>query len=137
MQIQDRFKGHGYSETNFQLLYSLYSFPNVILPFFGGVLVDRYGCRRTLLWFSVILVAGQALVAFGVSISSFWVMLLGRLLYSLGGESITVAQSAFLTEWFKGSELALSFGSLLKRASGNDPTLTDFGCHESECSSST
>jgi MFS family permease len=105
-------------QTNFALLYSVYSFPNIVLPFFGGVLVDRYGCRRTLLWFSVILVAGQALVAFGVSISSFWVMLLGRLLYSLGGESITVAQSAFLTEWFKGSELALSFGISLSVSRG-------------------
>ena len=29
-------------ETNFQLLYSAYAFPNIVLPFFGGYLVGVY-----------------------------------------------------------------------------------------------
>jgi hypothetical protein len=32
-------------ETNFSLLYSVYSFPNTVLPFLGGFLVDKLGVR--------------------------------------------------------------------------------------------
>lgn len=37
-------------------------------------------------------------------------MLLGRTLYGFGGESISVATSTLNNEWFRGKELALSFG---------------------------
>jgi MFS family permease len=38
--------------TQFNGLYSAYSFPNTILPFFGGILVDKLGCRKMILIFS-------------------------------------------------------------------------------------
>jgi len=110
VQIQDRFKGHGYSETNFQLLYSLYSFPNVILPFFGGVLVDRVGARTALLLFGSFITLGQCLLALGSASQSFTLMLVGRIVFGFGGESLTVAQSAIVSLWFKGRELAFALG---------------------------
>ena len=109
-QIKERFKGHGYSETNFQLLYSLYSFPNVVLPFFGGVLVDRVGARTALLLFGSFITMGQCLLALGASSKSFTLMLVGRIVFGFGGESLTVAQSAIVSLWFKGRELAFALG---------------------------
>jgi hypothetical protein len=38
----------------------VYSFPNIILPFFGGVLVDKIGVRFGIFVFSFILIIGQA-----------------------------------------------------------------------------
>lgn len=53
---------------------------------------------------------GQIVFALGLSIKSWPVMFLGRVLYGFGGESMGVANSAILADWFKGKELALAFG---------------------------
>ena len=37
-------------------------------------------------------------------------MLAGRVLFGLGGESMSVAQSAIVSQWFKGKELAMALG---------------------------
>ena len=31
------------SESKYNLLYSVYSYPNIILPLFGGLLIDKMG----------------------------------------------------------------------------------------------
>lgn len=41
-QIDDYMGDPSDYELDFSLLYTLYAAPNVILPFFGGYLVDRY-----------------------------------------------------------------------------------------------
>ncbi|EDO28002.1 predicted protein, partial [Nematostella vectensis] len=49
--------------SNYVLLYSLYSYPNVILCFFGGFLLDRvFGVRLGTLIFSAFVLAGQVSV---------------------------------------------------------------------------
>ena len=46
--------------TRYNLLYSLYSWPNVILSLIGGVLLDRYlGVRFGTVVFSVFVTFGQ------------------------------------------------------------------------------
>jgi MFS family permease len=97
-------------ETDFSLLYTVYSLPNMFLPFFGGFFVDRLGAPLCMVVFASLILAGQTLFAFGTSLQSWPVMLLGRVLFGLGGENLTVAQSALLAQWFKGKELAFAFG---------------------------
>lgn len=31
--------------TDFSLMYTVYSLPNIVLPFFGGIFIDRIGVR--------------------------------------------------------------------------------------------
>ena len=100
-------------EYKFNLLYTFYSLPNIILPFFGGNLVDRFTAPICLVVFIFFTFLGQFFFAIGVSIKSWNWMLLGRLVYGLGGENMCVAQSALLAVWFQGKELALSFGICL------------------------
>jgi MFS family permease len=97
-------------ESYFSLLYTLYSIPNVILPFFGGYFVDTWGVRTTLYVFSGFLFAGQVVFAVGLNLKSWPIMFVGRVLYGFGGESLGVANSAVLSQWFQGKELAFSFG---------------------------
>lgn len=62
----------------------MYSIPNIALPFFGGVLVDRFGARAMLLVFSTAILAGQIVFASGCSLSSFNLMLVrGSYLYTM------------------------------------------------------
>ena len=46
------------SSLQYNLLYSVYSFPNIILPFFGGIMVDKMGVRIGVFLFTFILIIG-------------------------------------------------------------------------------
>ena len=96
-------------EFYFNMLFSLYSIPNTVLPFFGGACVDRVGSSRSLISFGLLTLAGQLLVAVGGVARSWPIMLAGRFVYGLGGENVCVACSTVLNEWFDGGEVALAF----------------------------
>lgn len=97
--------------SQFTSLYALYSWPNVVMCFFGGVLIDRVlGIRLGSIVFLLLLVVGQFLLALGPFVNQFWVMQLGRFIYGLGGESLSVAQNTYVVSWFKGRELNTVFG---------------------------
>eukprot|EP00761_Pharyngomonas_kirbyi_P008431 gb/GECH01008442.1/.p1 GENE.gb/GECH01008442.1/~~gb/GECH01008442.1/.p1 ORF type:complete len:486 (+),score=59.88 gb/GECH01008442.1/:1-1458(+) len=108
-----------YRETHitpfqYQLFYVVYNIPNTFMVFFGGLFIDRiFGVRLGGLIFAVITCVGQVVFSFGSSIHSFWVMVLGRFVFGLGGESIAVAQNVYAAKWFKGKELSLAFGITL------------------------
>jgi MFS family permease len=91
-------------------MYSAYSFAAIGAVLAGGFLIDKVGTRRASLLFSAVLTFGACLVAFAPSIGWIYV---GRLLFGMGSEPLVVAQSAILARWFRGKELALSFGIAL------------------------
>lgn len=37
------------TETKYSLLYSVYSFPNMVLPLFGGIFLDKVGYDKGLI----------------------------------------------------------------------------------------
>lgn len=109
-QLKDYMPANSDFEYDFNLLYTLYSFPNIILPFFGGNLVDRFSASICLIVFFIFTFLGQLIFAIGVSMKNWNLMLLGRLVIGFGGENMCVAQSALIASWFSGKELAFSFG---------------------------
>ncbi|MCL4118144.1 UNVERIFIED_CONTAM: hypothetical protein GTU68_061464 [Idotea baltica] len=116
--LQDQIKEDmGVNTLQFSSLYSLYSWPNVILCFVGGFLIDRiFGIRLGAIIFSTIVTLGQISFAFGALIDEFWMMQLGRFIFGIGGESLAVAQNAYTVSWFKGKELNTVFGLQLSMA---------------------
>ncbi|XP_076435777.1 lysosomal dipeptide transporter MFSD1-like [Babylonia areolata] len=99
------------SESQFMLFYSLYSWPNVILCFFGGFLIDKlFGVRLGAIIFSAFVTVGQVIFAFGALTNTFWLMGLARLIFGIGGESLAVAQNSYAVKWFQGKELNMVFG---------------------------
>ncbi len=92
------------------VLYTLYSIAPILFVFFAGMLIDRIGTRAASLVFSALIVLGAVIVALAPSVAVAGV---GRLVFGAGSESLVVAQSAILARWFKGKELAFSFGLTL------------------------
>lgn len=82
----------------------------MVLPIFGGIFLDRLGVRSGLIVFSAILTLGQLVFTAGAYYQNFQMMLVGRVIFGMGGESMQVAQSAIISMWFKGSELAFAVG---------------------------
>ena len=72
--------------------------------------MDHLGAHSSTLLFASLTLIGQIIFAVGTSRKSWNLMLLGRTVYGLGGESISVAISTLNNKWFRGKELALSFG---------------------------
>jgi MFS family permease len=107
LQIEDKFN---VSTTKYGLLYTGYAAPNLIMPLIGGVLSDKLGKRITLLIFCAFLVVGQGIFAMGGYRMSFNLMLVGRVVYGIGCESMYVGQSVILSEWFINYELQLAMG---------------------------
>ncbi|XP_018409468.1 PREDICTED: major facilitator superfamily domain-containing protein 1 [Nanorana parkeri] len=103
--------------ANFMQLYAFYSWPNVVLCFFGGFLIDRvFGIRLGTIIFSLFVCVGQVIFATGALFNAFWLMEAGRLVFGIGGESLAVAQNTYAVSWFKGKELNLVFGLQLSMA---------------------
>ena len=100
----------GADQSNIGLINSMYSIAAILAVFFGGVLLDRLGTRKASIIFSTAVVVGAVIVAFSKSLLLVYV---GRFIFGAGSETIVVAQSTILSRWFKGKELALSFGIAL------------------------
>ncbi|KAI1287440.1 Major facilitator superfamily domain-containing protein 1 [Halotydeus destructor] len=97
--------------ASFAMLYAVYSWPNVILCFFGGYLIDGvFGIRLGAVIFATLILIGQLVVSFGAFSNAFLLMELGRLIFGMGGESLAVAQNTYAVSWFKNKELNTVFG---------------------------
>jgi len=90
--------------------YAVYSLAAIFSVLIGGILIDRLGIRKSSMLFSILVLVGALIVAFGKSLT---LVLIGRFIFGAGSEPLVVAQMAMLTRWFKGKELALSFGITL------------------------
>ena len=97
-------------ETYFNLLYTIYSIPNIFLPIIGGGVIDKYGAWQSLVAFCTFMFVGQFIFALGVSCKSWSVMLLGRAVFGIGGESLYTAKSVLISSWFPDNQIALAFG---------------------------
>ena len=76
----------GISTTQYGLFVTVYSAPNFILPLIGGVLLDMIGVRVGLIVFTVFVTLGQGIFMWGGFVKSFPIMLVGRIVFGLGGE---------------------------------------------------
>lgn len=81
--LQDNFERDlDLSTRNFVLLYSIYSWPNVIFCFIGGFLLDSvFGIRLGTMIYMILTMVGQLIFATGATLNAFWLMMLGRLVF--------------------------------------------------------
>lgn len=116
--LQDQFKKDlRISTATFTAFYSWYSWPNVVLCFLGGYLIDRvFGIRLGALVFGTMVFIGQIVFAVGALYDTVWLMDVGRFIFGIGGESLAVAQNTYAVAWFFGKELNLVFGLQLSIA---------------------
>jgi len=73
----------------------------------GGIIIDRIGVKKSNLPVFAALRARAVLTALTPTLS---VMAAGRLLFGLGAESLIVAITTALAQWFRGKELSFAFG---------------------------
>ncbi len=97
----------GFSDSNIGFLQAIYSFPNIFTVVIGGILIDRFGLRKSLMLFGILCLIGPAVTVLS---GHLWLMATGRLIFGMGAESLIVAVTASLARWFRGKELSFAFG---------------------------
>src|SRR5271169_3933936 len=118
-----------YSASMFGWLNAIYSLTALATLLIGGILIDRFGIKKSLLLFSTLIVLGALLTALK---GNFYMMVAGRGLVGLGAESQIVAVTTALARWFKGKELSFAFGinltiaRMASIAADNSPTWAKF-----------
>ena len=124
--VQRRFEDSGrvYTQGMNLALYSIYSWPNVVLAMLGGYMLDNVlGLRKATVLFATLVAVGSAVMWLGVYSTSYGLVVLGRFLFGCGAESLTVAQSAVISRWFTPPNRGLSFafvsGVAISRGSGS------------------
>jgi len=122
----------GLSNAEYGLMVGAYSFANsfLLMAILGGIILDKWGIRKTGFIFLSFVVLGAMTTAYGASdlfkpgafgysfMSSIFsryspelkMMLLGRFLFGLGCETCYVTINKIMVKWFKGKELAFAFG---------------------------
>ncbi|CAD8068369.1 unnamed protein product [Paramecium primaurelia] len=101
------------SISNYNLLYSAFSFPNIFLTLIGGLIIDFLGVRFGIILFSAIIVVAQTIVALGGAFKIFWIMLVGRIIFGCASENLVIAQAAIIGKWFRGKELSTAIGYIM------------------------
>ncbi|HXN80287.1 MAG TPA: MFS transporter [Steroidobacteraceae bacterium] len=103
----------GYTDTQIGTLNAIYSLPNIFLVVIGGVLIDRFGARGMVLATTALCLVGAVVTALG---TLFPLMAAGRLLFGIGSETLAVAITVALAQWFAGRYFALLFALNLSLA---------------------
>ena len=71
------------SRTQYNSLYLVYTWPNVVISAFGGFLLDRwFGIRIGTFIFCALVCTGQLIFALGGFLDTFWVMVVGRFIFA-------------------------------------------------------
>ena len=99
------------NNAEYEILYLISSWPNVIVPIIGGYLMDRVlGHRFGAILYSSSVVFGQTLFLLGCGLNFFWLMCIGRFFFGIGADNLAVAQFTYAGRWFKGRQISIVFG---------------------------
>ena len=107
--------------SRYTLLYSIYSWPSIVLTVVGTVLINRHiGIRCGTVLFMVVLAVGQCLFAAGAFTGDFWLMMVAHFILGVGGEVLFSTTDAFAAQWFRDKDITIAFGiiSALSRLGG-------------------
>jgi MFS family permease len=99
-------RGLGFSNAQLGQLNGIYNLPNIFMVLIGGVLVDRFKARTVTVVTASVCMLGAVVTAVG---GDFLVMAAGRLLFGLGAETMIVAITVGLAQWFAGRYFATFF----------------------------
>jgi MFS family permease len=103
----------GMSQSRIGMLNAVYGLPNIPLSLVGGLLIDRIGPARASLLAAAFGFVGTVLTAVG---QPYGVMVLGRLIFGIGEETLFISLLAGVAQWFVGGGAALAMSLFFSMA---------------------
>ena len=110
-------KEYDLSNVQYNLLYSIYAFPNMVLPAISGVISDKIGYDWLVIFFFGLMVLAQGIFVFGCYMNGlFSILITARLVFGIGAESHALVETPLIYDYFKGKELAFALALHLSMA---------------------
>ena len=85
--------------TQYNVLYSLFYLPTVLLAPVGGLIIDKFRTERALPLFLLSCTLGQILLSIGIFSGQYWLMIIGRVFTGAGG-MMFVCLSSYIASYF-------------------------------------
>ena len=98
------------SPIQYNMLYSIYGYVNVVLPLISGILIDYLGINTSSLFFYTLVVVGQSIWILGCIIGSYPVMVMGRGIFGCGTQPFHSSRKYLLGKYFIGKEYLFASG---------------------------
>lgn len=98
------------NEVQISTLYTIYSIINLVAALLGGLVADRIGIANTGLLASLLSFSGCAIAFMGIWFNSFMIVLAGRAIFSVAGETLLIVQASISEKWFSGKFLSVALG---------------------------
>lgn len=98
------------SQEQYSWLFSVYSMPNIVLPIFVGLAMNKVGANCVLLVTSFTSVIGCFILASGGYEKNFELLVLGRLLSGAAADNLFAVHAVLVAQWFADQELSLAYG---------------------------
>lgn len=73
-------------------------------------MIDRFCVRKIIYAVSTTALIGQGIFALSITLRNYPMAIVGRALFGIGAESLELAQTIILVNWFTGRELSMSIG---------------------------
>ncbi|KAJ1650067.1 hypothetical protein IWQ61_009028 [Dispira simplex] len=109
--LKDDVKQHlGINNAQFGVMQASLSLVPTILPFLGGLFVDRFGTGLSSMMAITTIVLGQLLVMWGAFSGLFGRMVAGYVLFGMGEGWMVVISETILVHFFHGRGLAMMIG---------------------------
>ena len=99
--------------AQFAVIFVGYSVSNTIVPLLSGPFFGKFGKWRGVTIIAATITVGICIVWMGVLMggsAGYSVLVLGRAIYGLGGESVFVGVDILVTKWFQGAEIGFAYG---------------------------
>lgn len=103
----------GFTQLQIGLLNAVFNVPNIVLALIGGIVIDRIGAARSALIAAIISTVGAVLTAIG---NPYELMLVGRLVFGLGNETLYIALLVGIAQWFHKGDCALAIALFFSMA---------------------
>ena len=114
--LQSNLLASPYNLTNFEygVFYGISCFPNIILPLFSGVYIDKYGYNKYIVFIlEALMLFGSIIVTLGSYFISYEAMVIGQLLMGTGCENLQLLIKRFVLKISSKQESVKYWGLLL------------------------
>ncbi len=86
----------GLSYTQFNMLYSLQSLPNIIIPLFAGAFIGRIGAATAMLALAMLKLIGAVLWVIAINYNNFFIFALGRFVFGCTVDPLWIATNLII-----------------------------------------
>ena len=88
------------SEVDYSFSLTVYDLPNVVIPFFGGIVIDKLGAGINVNLSNFVILLGNIVIFYGAYYRRYWTWIYGYIIVGVGGEIQLIAGYVLTTGWF-------------------------------------